>query len=279
MCANYVPVTHVERLLQYFGLSYPLSGQERDVFPNGKSVMIRLRDPDPYAEGADQEPKLEAFESIFRFIPDNEVQANWARYTYNARCETVDTKPTYRKAWASGHRCIIPVEAIYEPNYEENDRKSVRWKIYLEDKRPMGIAGIYKSWISKDRTIEHSMAMITVNADHHPFMKRFHEPQEEKRMVVILKPEDYMAWLTCPVADAKERFCKTWEGPPVLAGHPSGLSRAPTQRKTATILENSDGAEELTAHEVKTVKPAKTSKPKKALKPPVPPAPENGELF
>ena len=41
--------------------------------------------------------------------------------------------------------------------------------------------------------------MLTINADAHPLMKRFHKPGDEKRMVVILDEADYDAWLECPV--------------------------------------------------------------------------------
>jgi hypothetical protein len=54
--------------------------------------------------------------------------------------------------------------------------------------------------------------MLTVNADEHPLMRRFHRPGEEKRMVVVLDPDDYAAWLSCPVAEAP-RFFRLGEGP------------------------------------------------------------------
>ena len=54
--------------------------------------------------------------------------------------------------------------------------------------------------------------MLTVNADAHPLMRRFHRPGDEKRIVVILDPTDYAAWLSCPVAEAR-RFFKVWLGP------------------------------------------------------------------
>lgn len=47
---------------------------------------------------------------------------------------------------------------------------------------------------------------ITVNAGSHPVMKRFHKPNEEKRMVVFLDPSEYLDWLACPVHDAKRFF-------------------------------------------------------------------------
>lgn len=33
--------------------------------------------------------------------------------------------------------------------------------------------------------------MLTINADDHLLMKRFHKSEDEKRMIVILKPEEY----------------------------------------------------------------------------------------
>ena len=54
-------------------------------------------------------------DSIFRFVPDFIAKVEWARNTYNAREETVETKSTYKKAWAEGHRCIIPASELPRP--------------------------------------------------------------------------------------------------------------------------------------------------------------------
>jgi len=35
------------------------------------------------------------------------------------------------------------------------------------------------------------MKTLTVNADDHPLMKRFHKPNDEKRSVVIVPPTQY----------------------------------------------------------------------------------------
>lgn len=75
------------------------------------------------------------------------------------------------------------------------------------------------------------MAMLTVNANDHPFMRRFHAPGEEKRMVVILEPKDFEGWLPCPADLAKGRYCKQWTGqlvggPAPLPGRGSGAVRA-----------------------------------------------------
>ena len=92
---------------------------------------------------------------------------------------------------------------------------------------PMGIAGIYRKYSNPDSNGKEMFAfsMLTVPADDHPFMKRFHAPGDEKRMVVILEPADFEGWLTCPVAEAKEKYCKQWHGE--LVGDPMPLPKRP----------------------------------------------------
>ncbi len=93
----------------------------------------------------------------------------------------------------------------------------------------MGIAGIYDEVTHPDGRKMFTMAMLTVNADDHEFMRQFHKPGEEKRMVVILDPEDYAEWLTCPVTEA-DKFIKQWKGP--LEGIAAPLPR----RAKASVL-------------------------------------------
>lgn len=52
------------------------------------------------------------------------------------------------------------------------------------------------------RYARHVMTMITVNADGHPIMSRMHKPADEKRSVVILRPDDWEDWLTTPNVEA-----------------------------------------------------------------------------
>ena len=112
---------------------------------------------------------------------------------------------------------------------------------------PFGVAGLYAPWRHPDGRELFSFAMLTVNADGHPLMQRFHRPEDEKRMVVILDPEDYGNWLTCRVQDAPAYF-RRWEKP--LKAEPSPLPpRAPKAGSVRT------------------------------LRPPEPPAPQTGSLF
>jgi putative SOS response-associated peptidase YedK len=48
--------------------------------------------------------------------------------------------------------------------------------------------------------------MLTVNADDHSLMKRFHKPGDEKRSVVIVRPDVYADWLGCRSTDEARSF-------------------------------------------------------------------------
>jgi hypothetical protein len=44
--------------------------------------------------------------------------------------------------------------------------------------------------------------MLTVNADQHPVMKRFHRDGDEKRTPVIVPEANYMDWLGASIEQA-----------------------------------------------------------------------------
>lgn len=190
MCANYHPVTAQDRLLTFFGVERP-SGEvpPEFAFPGYLAPFI-MRERDRV------ELQRKGQLGLFGLIPHWSKDLAIGRRTYNARSETAHEKPSFRDAWKFGRRCIIPAEAIYEPNYESG--KAVRWRIARKDGRPMGIAGLWGFWRGPDGRELLSFTMLTINADDHALMKRFHKPGEEKRMVVVLDEAEYDAWLDCP---------------------------------------------------------------------------------
>ncbi|MGF6931270.1 putative SOS response-associated peptidase YedK [Paraburkholderia sp. UCT70] len=50
--------------------------------------------------------------------------------------------------------------------------------------------------------------MLTLNADEHPLMKRFHKPGAEKRAVVVLPQSDHIDWLSCRSTDEARSFLR-----------------------------------------------------------------------
>lgn len=228
MCSNYRPVTRSDRMLTFFGIERPRDEPPVDVWPLGLAPFIRLAEP-----GAGPGGLRVVDDGHFGLLPHFQAELAAGRRTYNARSETVHRLPSFRDAWARGQRCIVPVECIYEPNWETG--RAVRWRIRQPGDLPLGVAGIYTRWRDPQGRERLTFAMLTVNADAHPLMRRFHKPGDEKRMVAILAPADYGAWLACPVSEALA-FLAPWDGaleaepaplPPRLAAGAAGGPAAP----------------------------------------------------
>ncbi len=197
MCANYIPTARDE-LLEYFHVAPPQDVTTAEAFPGSLAPIIRL----PHAQAKPAE--MEAVTACFGMVP-HWADMKLARSTYNARTETVASKPSFRHAYRNRQFCVIPVAAIFEPNYESG--KAVRWKIASADGRPLGLAGIWEYRAAgPDGAPLMSFSMLTINADGHPLMQRFHKPEDEKRMVVVLEPDDYASWLQAPLEQAGEFF-------------------------------------------------------------------------
>jgi putative SOS response-associated peptidase YedK len=202
MCANYHPVTRLDRLLTFFGVERdPAQPTPPEVWPLGLAPFIRK------AEGGSGNRLVD--DGVFGLLPHFAKELAYGRKTYNARSETVHQLVSFRESWALGRRCIIPAEAIFEPCYESG--KAVRWCIRQPGDVPMGIAGVYRAWRAPDGKVLWTFAMLTVNADGHPVFQRMHAPQDEKRMVVIVEPAEYDRWLQCSPDEARS-FFRQWQG-------------------------------------------------------------------
>lgn len=68
---------------------------------------------------------------------------------------------------------------------------------------PAAIAGI---WEFRPQDLLLSFSMLTINADGHPLMHRFHKPDDEKRMVMILDPDHYQGWLDGSLVNEEDLF-------------------------------------------------------------------------
>ena len=215
MCAHYESPSDKALLKKHFGIDLPSELARRDVWPGYKSTFIRRH---PHADvGDDAVPPREALLGSFGLIPHWSKDDKMARHTYNARSETVAEKPSFRDAWRRGQHCIIPVSAIFEPDWRSG--KAVPTRITLARGEPMGLAGLWAQWRSPAGETVHSFTMLTINADAHPFMRNFHKPQDEKRSVVILPPERYDDWLQANAAES-EAFLQAWPADDWLADAP-----------------------------------------------------------
>lgn len=212
MCSHYESVKDRARYQRHFGVEPPADLGKFDVWPLYAASFIRR--PHEADAGDEAVPEREALPGQFGLLPYWAANASIARRTYNARSETAATKPSFRDAWHRGQRCIIPVDAFYEPDWRSG--KAVSTRITRIDGKPMGIAGLWSRWRSPSGELIYSYSMLTINADAHELMKQFHKPKDEKRMVVILPDAAYHDWLTAPV-DQTMAFMRPYPADQLMA--------------------------------------------------------------
>jgi putative SOS response-associated peptidase YedK len=115
--------------------------------------------------------------------------ANIIRYkTFNARGESVDTKPSFSGSIKS-KRCIIPVSGFYE--WQHVGRDKIPWYIFSAENEILSVAGIYDEWVENSTgEVLSTFSMITTGANE--LMAEIHN--SAKRMPVILDKTDEKIW-------------------------------------------------------------------------------------
>jgi len=201
MCSHYEGVRDTEVLRKVFQVKPPTEMGKADLWPGYQGLLIRR--PREKDSGDDTVPDREALPGLFGLVPHWATDLKICRSTYNARSETVATKPSFREAWKRAQHCIIPAQAIYEPDWRSG--KAIPTRIERSDGRPMGIAGLWSAWKSPQGEWVHSYTMLTTNADTHPLMNQFHKPTDEKRMIVVLPESAYDKWLVA-TAERSDQF-------------------------------------------------------------------------
>lgn len=205
MCSHYTALKKQEQMEKYFrvrGIPLP---PRYDMWPRYDGVFVRR--PPEHDSGDEAVPEFEAIIGRWGLISAMTKTDGLDRAgklsTFNARSETAAKSYTFGNAWRRAQRCIIPAEAIYEPDWRTG--QAVPTRIARTDGHPLGIAGLWDRYRNEAGEVTNSYTMLTINADSHPLFKEFHQPGKEKRMVVILPEGAYGDWLTAP-ADATRDF-------------------------------------------------------------------------
>lgn len=139
----------------------------------------------------------------FGLIPSWAKELKYGRHTYNARTETIASKPSFRHAWKNNQFALVPVDTFYEPKYI--DGKPHWFGISREDGNPFTVAAIYDDVLIEGEKIR-SFSMLTINSDQHLLMKQFHHPDDEKRSIIVIPEESRHDWLCCDHEQAHEFF-------------------------------------------------------------------------
>src|SRR5271166_1462300 len=108
--------------------------------------------------------------------------------TFNARAETVETKPFFRDAFRRT-RCLIPVSGYYE--WQDTSQGKQPWYFTARDGSPvLTIAGLWDEWKNRE-TGERLKSCAMIITDPNQFVAQAHD-----RMPVLLKPAQFEHWLS-----------------------------------------------------------------------------------
>jgi putative SOS response-associated peptidase YedK len=116
--------------------------------------------------------------------------ANEIRFkTFNARSETIATKPSFSSSFKS-RRCIIPVKGFFE--WQHSGSRKIPWYIYSSVDEILPLAGLYDEWTeSNTGSLLRSFSIITTDANE--LLAEIHN--SGKRMPVILDRTVEKLWI------------------------------------------------------------------------------------
>src|SRR3546814_718608 len=124
MCSHYQTVKDQKRIEKYFrarGITTP----NFDICPDKPGLFIRR--PLEWESDDDAIPEREVvigrWGLISRMTKADGLASAQKRSTFNARAETAKTPWTFRHAWSKGQRCIIPAEAVFEPDWRSRSEE------------------------------------------------------------------------------------------------------------------------------------------------------------
>lgn len=197
MCTNFQPSSLQKVVESFCAKVSPEAEWPTDVYQDYLAPIIRAIDGERVASLA-----------TFGMVPKTHMQPGVRISTLNARAETIAQKPSFSAAWKAGQTCLIPMQWFYEPNWETSVHE--RWRIGLRDWADFAVAGLWREWRAKDGSKSLAFTLITINADEHALMKRFHRADDEKRALVIVAPDEYDDWLNCRDMELARSFLRLY---------------------------------------------------------------------
>jgi putative SOS response-associated peptidase YedK len=123
-------------------------------------------------------------------LPSWAKDPSFASRTFNARSETVATKPSFRAAYKT-RRLLVPIDGFYEWDRREKPKPQPHY-FSSPDASPLVLAGLWETWqdpSAPDAPPVRSATILTTAAG--PDMDEIHD-----RMPVVLEPSTFDLWLT-----------------------------------------------------------------------------------
>lgn len=216
MCSHYQTLKDAEYLLKKFGVQPPERPYSYDMRPGFDGLFVRR------PNGSAGREAVVGHWGLAR----RGTRVSPKVSTFNARSDRLETARTFQGAWQAGQRCIIPADAIFEPDWRQKYQISTRFT--RSDGAPLGLAGLWDVAVDGDGVPLETYTMITVNADDHALFKLYHGLKDEKRMVVLLPDDAHDEWLDADPGQAMAMLrgapAEAWAATPMPVGNATNLS-------------------------------------------------------
>ena len=179
MCGRYELNATPQQIAARFGvLDVPAFPPSFDVRPTEMAPVIRL----------DRSGRRCAEMMRWGLVPYWAKDLKVGNRCFNARAETVDRLPAFRRAFEK-RRCIVPASAFYEWQKAPDGRgRKRKLRIALPEGELLGIAGLWEYWRAAGGEPVISFTILTT--DPNAELKPIHD-----RMPLVLREEDFEHWL------------------------------------------------------------------------------------
>jgi putative SOS response-associated peptidase YedK len=242
VCANYELQTKPQTIESHLKLNpfkpVPVFGAMPNIRPTHRAPIVRV----------DNDKSLECVLAQWGLIPAWAKDARFGANCLNARCETLQEKPSFRNAFRS-QRALIPATAYFEwpEHLPENQASAIarvdgrtstsrpvkkRYRFALPDDELFMFAGLWERWRAPEQPeAEDSQGswletFTIITSEPNATVAPLHD-----RMPVILKPSEYDQWLNGTTIDVLP-LLRPWSGAAIHIAHcPSEKERTQSELK------------------------------------------------
>ncbi len=212
MCGRYASSRRPEDLVEEFEIEQSevkeTLAPDYNVAPTKEVYAVLERPPSKEKE---RPPQRQLRVLSWGLVPSWAKDPSIGNRLINARMETVDEKPAFRKAFAS-RRCLLPADGYYEwyTSQQEPDEsgRKVRPKkqpffIHPADGSVLAMAGLYEIWRDPTRDDDDparfrwTCTVLTTSAEDE--LGHIHD-----RMPLLVEKDRYAAWLDPTVSSAEQ---------------------------------------------------------------------------
>ena len=175
MCGRFALMVKPNELQAAFDLDYvpPTLAPSEDYYP-GRGIPAVVNAAERVVEIL-----------YWGLVPSWAKDISIARHTFNARCESLRVKPSFKMAYQR-RRCLIPATSYYEWR-TANDRK-IPYRFSLKDTAVFMLAGLWEYWVDSSGNEVYSAAVVTCPAGRG--LEAYHD-----RMPVVFDRYNCWQWL------------------------------------------------------------------------------------